>query len=305
MQELQGVAHTFFSGQGQAVQGAASVRRIGGVERQVRVDLDPQALLAHGVTAGDVNQQLALAQAERPGGKAELAGAQQTIRTIATVADAQALRDFDIALPNGQTVRLSAIATITDGAADPTQAALLDGRPVVGFSLARSRGADELKVRDGVKAALDQLAKAHPGSEFRLISDMSDETERSYDSSMSMLFEGALLALVVVFAFLRNWRATWISALALPLSIIPTFAVLHWLGFSLNMITLLAFSLVIGLLVDDAIVEIENIVRHLGMGKRPLEAARDAAEEIGTAVIATSVTLAAVFIPVALSLIHI
>ncbi len=281
------------------VEGVAAVRRIGGIDRQVRVDLDPQALLAHGVTAGDVNQQLALAQAERPGGKAELAGSQQTIRTIATVADAQALRDFNIALPNGQNVRLSAIATVIDGAADPSQAALLDGKPVVGFSLARSRGADELKVRDGVQAALDTLAASHPGSEFRLIADMSDETERSYTSSMTMLYEGAFLALVVVFIFLRDWRATWISALALPLSIIPTFAVLHWLGFSLNMITLLAFSLVVGLLVDDAIVEIENIVRHLGMGKKPLEAAADAAEEIGTAVIATSVTLAAVFVPVA------
>ena len=281
------------------VEGVASVKRIGGIDRQVRVDLDPAALLAHGVTAGDVSQQLALAQVERPGGKAEIGGAQQTIRTVATVEDAQQLRDFNVALPNGQNVRLSSIATITDAEADPTQAALLDGKAVVGFSLARSRGADELKVRDGVRAALVELAKTHPGTEFRMISDMSEETERSYDSSMTMLYEGAFLALVVVFFFLRNWRATWISALPLPLSIIPTFAVLNWLGFSLNMITLLAFSLVVGLLVDDAIVEIENIVRHLGMGKKPQEAARDAAEEIGTAVIATSVTLAAVFVPVA------
>lgn len=281
------------------VEGVAAMRRVGGVERQVRVDLDPSALVAHGVTAGDISQQLAQTQVERPGGKAELGGAQQTIRTIATVADADQLRGFNIALPNGQNVPLSALATIRDGAADPTQAALLDGKPVVGFSLSRSRGADELDVRDGVKAALDKLAKAHPGMEFRIVSDMTEETERSYESSMTMLYEGAFLALVVVFLFLRNWRATWISALALPLSIIPTFAVLNLLGFSLNMITLLAFSLVVGLLVDDAIVEIENIVRHLGMGKKPLEAARDAADEIGTAVIATSVTLAAVFVPVA------
>jgi len=281
------------------VEGVAAVNRIGGIERQVRVDLDPQALQAHGVTAGEVNQQLALTQVERPGGKAELAGGQQTIRTIATVTDAQALRDFSIALPNGQNVRLSALATVTDGAADPSQLALLDGKAVVGFSLSRSRGADELKVRDGVKAALDGLHATHPGVEFRLITDMSEETERSYSSSMVMLVEGALLALVVVWWFLRDWRATWVSAIALPLSIIPTFAVIHWLGFSLNMITLLALSVVVGILVDDAIVEIENIVRHLGMGKKPLDAAREAADEIGTAVIATSVTLAAVFVPVA------
>jgi hydrophobe/amphiphile efflux-1 (HAE1) family protein len=281
------------------VDGVAAVNRIGGVDRQVRVDLDPQALQAHGVTASEVSQQLALTQVERPGGKAELEGGQQTIRTVGTVTDAASLREFSIALPNGQHVRLSALATIADGAADPTQLALLDGRAVVGFSLARSRGADELEVRDGVKAALEELRRAHPGTEYRLVTDMSEETDRSYSSSMIMLLEGALLALVVVWWFLRDWRATWVSAIALPLSIIPTFAVIHWLGFSLNIITLLALSVVVGILVDDAIVEIENIVRHLGMGKQPLEAAREAADEIGTAVIATSVTLAAVFVPVA------
>ena len=281
------------------VEGVAAINRIGGVERQVRVDLDPRALQALGVTAGEISQQLAATQVERPGGKAELDGGQQTVRTIGTIADAQALRDYSIALGNGRDVRLSALATITDGAADPTQLALLDGKPVVGFSLARSRGADELKVRDGIKDALEQLAKEHPGTSYRLVTDMSEETERSYSSSMTMLWEGALLALAVVFWFLRDWRATWVSAIALPLSIIPTFAVMQWFGFSLNIITLLALSVVVGILVDDAIVEIENIVRHLGMGKKPLDAARDAADEIGTAVIATSVTLAAVFIPVA------
>ena len=281
------------------VEGVASVGRIGGIDRQVRVDLDPRALQAYGITAGEVSQQLALTQVERPGGKAELAGAQQTIRTIGTVDDAQQLRDYMVALPDGRAVRLSAIATITDGSADPSQIALLDGKAVVGFTLSRARGADELNVRDGVIEALDALKKLHPGVDFRLVTDMSEETERSYRSSMEMLLEGALLALAVVFWFLRDWRATWVSAIALPLSIIPTFAVIHWLGFSLNMITLLALSVVVGILVDDAIVEIENIVRHLGMGKNPMDAARDAADEIGTAVIATSVTLAAVFVPVA------
>lgn len=281
------------------VEGVAQVKRIGGVDRQIRVDLDPQALQAFGVTAGEVSQQLALSQVERPGGKAELAGEAQTIRTIGTVQDAQQLRDYSITLADGRSVRLSSIATITDGAADPTQAALLDGRPVVAFSLARTRGSDELKVRDGVKEALATLSKENPGTNFKVVSDMTAETETSYHSSMEMLFEGAILALIVVYLFLRDWRATWVSAIALPLSIIPTFAVIYFLGFSLNMITLLALSVVVGILVDDAIVEIENIVRHLGMGKTPIDAARDAADEIGTAVIATSMTLAAVFVPVA------
>jgi hydrophobe/amphiphile efflux-1 (HAE1) family protein len=281
------------------VDGVAQVSRIGGIERQIRVDLDPQKLLAYGVTAAEVSQQLALIQVERPGGRAEIGGEQQTIRTVGTVEDVQDLRDYTISLADGRAVRLSSIATVSDAAADPTQAALLDGEPVVAFSVSRSRGADELEVAEEVKATLDGLAETNPGVEFELVSNMVDETERSYESSMTMLWEGALLALVVVWLFLRDWRATWVSAVALPLSIIPTFAVIYFLGFSLNMITLLALSVVVGILVDDAIVEIENIVRHLGMGKTPLEAARDAANEIGTAVIATSMTLAAVFIPVA------
>lgn len=281
------------------VPGVALVARQGGVERRIRVDLDPQALAAYGVTAGEVSQQIAAAQVERPGGKAEVGNAQQVLRTVGTVADARALRDFSISLRDGRSVRLSTLARISDGAADPTQLALLDGKPVVAFSVSRARGASELTVTDGVHEALDALKATHAGIDFKLVTSTVEETERSFDSSMTMLWEGALLALVVVWLFLRDWRATWVSAVALPLSIIPTFAVMHWFGFSLNIITLLALSVVVGILVDDAIVEIENIVRHLRMGKTPLEAAREAADEIGMAVIATSVTLAAVFVPVA------
>ena len=281
------------------VPGVAQVKRVGGVDRQVRVDLDPDALQALGVTAGDVSQQLARIQVERAGGKAELDGDQQVIRTVGTIDSAKALRDYSISLPDGRAVRLSAVARITDAAADPTEAALLDGKPVVAFSMSRTRGSSEVAVADGVEKALEQLKSDHAGVDFQLVTTVIDETVRSYDSSMTMLWEGALLALLVVWFFLRDWRATWVSAIALPLSIIPTFAVMHFFGFTLNLITLLALSVVVGILVDDAIVEIENIVRHLRMGKTPIDAARDAAAEIGTAVIATSLTLAAVFVPVA------
>jgi multidrug efflux pump subunit AcrB len=281
------------------VPGVALVGRQGGLDREIRVDLDPQALQAWGLTAGAVSQQLARSQAEHPGGKAELGGAQQTIRTVGTLPDAQALRDFSLSLPDGRSMRLSAAATVTDSAADPTQVALLDGVPVVAFSISRTRGSSEVEVAKGVRETLDKLRQENPDLSFQLVNSTVEEAERSYSSSMTMLYEGAALALLVVWLFLRDWRATWISAVALPLSVIPTFAVMWLFGFTLNIITLLALSVVVGILVDDAIVEIENIVRHLRMGKTPMQAAIDAADEIGTAVIATSLTLAAVFVPVA------
>ena len=281
------------------VPGVALVTRAGGIDREIRVDLDPQALQAWGISAGQVSQQLARIQAERPGGKAEVDGTQQVIRTVGTIEDAAQLRDFSLSLPDGRSLRLSAVATITDGAADPTQVALFDGKPVVAFSLSRTRGSSEIEVARRVEAVLEQIKKSNPDLSFELVTSTVPEAERSFESSMTMLWEGALLALFVVWLFLRDWRATWISAVALPLSIIPTFAVMYAFGFSLNLITLLALSVVVGILVDDAIVEIENIVRHLRMGKSPLDAAIDAAQEIGTAVIATSLTLAAVFVPVA------
>ena len=281
------------------IPGVAQVKRVGGIDRQVRVDLDPAALQAYGVTAGMVSQQLARFQLEQAGGKVELDGGRQVIRTVGTLATAQELGGYSIALPDGRSVRLSHLATISDGAADTEQLALLDGKPAVAFSVSRTRKASELAVADAVEAAVARLRADNPGIDIRLVTDMVQETRTSYSSSMMMLYEGALLAVLVVWLFLRDWRATWIAAVALPLSIIPTFAVMYLFDFSLNILTLLALAAVVGILVDDAIVEIENIVRHLRMGKTPLEAAREAADEIGMAVIATSVTLAAVFIPVA------
>jgi len=281
------------------VTGVGSVSRVGGIQREVRVDLRPEALQALGVSAGSVSSQLARLQVEKPGGRAVAGGAEQAVRTVAVVRSAQELADYPIYLPDGRSVRLSAIATVTDAAAEPRAAALLDEKPVVGFSLRRTAGSSEVDVGLGVRKRIAALQAEHPEVRFVEVFSTVETAKASYDASMVMLLEGALLAVFVVWLFLREWRATLISALALPLSVIPTFAVMYWFDFSLNLLTLLALAVVIGVLVDDAIVEVENVARHRAMGKPPMQAAIDAADEIGIAVIATSVTLAAVFIPVA------
>ncbi|KFN49185.1 efflux RND transporter permease subunit [Arenimonas composti] len=281
------------------VAGVGQVGRSGGVDREVQVDLRPGVLQAFGITAGQVSQQLAASQLERSGGRATFGSGEQAIRAVGTVGTAQDLREFPIRLPDGRQVPLSTLAEVHDGHEERRQIALLDGKPVVAFSISRTRGSSEIEVGAGVEAAVRALEAAHPGVRITQVFSTVEEVHASYESSMTMLYEGALLAVLVVWFFLRDWRATWISAVALPLSIIPTFGVMWLFDFSLNMVTLLALAVVVGILVDDAIVEVENIDRHLAMGKAPKQAATDAADEIGLAVIATSATLAAVFVPVA------
>ena len=281
------------------VSGVGNVARVGGVDREIRVDLRPESLQSYGVTAGTSSSQLARLQVEKPGGRTEQGGAEQTVRTIATVRSVADIANYPIFLPDGRTVRLAALATVTDGAALPRTAALLNGKPSVALSVTRTSGSSEVTVGKGVRAVIAKLEADHPGLKFVEVASSVEQAEGSYDASIMMLWEGAILAVLVVYFFLRDWRATWISAIALPLSIIPTFGVMQWFGFSLNLLSLLALAVVIGILVDDAIVEVENVARHRAMGKSPMQAAIDASDEIGVAVIATSVTLAAVFVPVA------
>jgi len=282
-----------------AVRGVGSVSRVGGVSREVRVELDPNRLLALGVSAAEVSRQLKAVQQEAPGGRATLGGAEQSLRTIATVQTAADLGAMEIALQDGRRLRLDQVATVTDGVAEQRSGAFLNGKPVVGFEIVRAKGAGEVDVAQGARAAIEELKAAHPDIAVTEAFNFVDPVVENFDGSMWLLIEGAILAVVVVWFFLRDWRATFVSAVALPLSAIPTFMVMNWMGFSLNVVTLLSLSLVIGILVDDAIVEIENIMRHLAMGKSPLEAAREAADEIGLAVIATTFTLIAVFLPTA------
>ena len=282
-----------------AVPGVGAVRRIGGVDREIRVALRPEAVQGFGASPALISQQLARIQQEQPGGRTTVGGSEQAVRTLGTVSDAADLADFPISMPDGRSVRLSTLATVTDGTATITQRTTLDGRPVIGFAVQRTINTSEVDVGNAVREAVATLQEQQPRVRMVEVASTTQVAEDSFESSMHMLYEGAALAVLVVFLFLRDIRATLISAVALPLSIIPTFAVMYWFGFSLNMITLLALAVVVGILVDDAIVEVENIDRHLRMGKTPKQAALEAADEIGLAVIATSCTLAAVFIPVA------
>ena len=281
------------------VPGVGAVNRVGGVTREIRIALDPQRLQALGASAADISRQLRQVQRESSGGRTDIGDSEQPVRTLATVGTAEELASLRLVLSDGRPIRLSDVASVTDTIAERRSAALLDGQPVVGFEVARSRGASELDVAAGVQRALDELKAQHADLQITESFNFVTPVQEEYDGSMRLLYEGALLAVLVVWLFLRDWRATMISAVALPLSVIPAFAGMYLLGFSINVITLLALSLVIGILVDDAIVEVENIVRHLRMGKSPYQAAMEAADEIGLAVVATTFTLIAVFLPTA------
>ncbi len=282
-----------------SVRGVGAVARVGGVTREVHIELDPARLLALNTTASDISRQLRQVQQEASGGRSDVGGVEQSIRTIATVQTAAELGALDMVLSDGRKIRLDQVATVTDTVAEQRSAALLNGKPVVGFEITRSRGAGEVELAHAVVATLDRLKAEHPDITITEAFNFVDPVQENFDGSMSLLIEGAALAVLVVWLFLRDGRATFVSAAALPLSAIPTFAVMYLMGFTLNVVTLLSMSLVVGILVDDAIVEIENIMRHLRLGKTPYQAAMEAADEIGLAVIATTFTLIAVFLPTA------
>ena len=282
-----------------SVRGVGAINRVGGVDREVQVLLDPLKLQALGASAADVSRQLAKVQIESAGGRVDLGGSQQPLRTLSSLQSAEELSRLELSLSDGRRVRLDQIATIKDTVAEPTAAAFLNGKPVVGFEVARSRGASEIEVGNGVREKLKELQVARPDLSITESFDFVTPVQEEFDGSMILLYEGAILAVLVVWLFLRDFRATVVSAVALPLSAIPAFIGMHYMGFTINVVTLLAMSLVIGILVDDAIVEVENIVRHMRMGKTPYQASMEAADEIGLAVIATTFALIAVFLPTA------
>ncbi len=282
-----------------SVRGVGAINRVGGVDREVQVLLDPLKIQALGATAADISRQLARVQIESAGGRADLGGSQQPLRTLSSLKSAEEISRLELPLPDGRSVRLDQIASVKDTVAEPTAAAFLDGKPVVGFEVARSRGASEVEVGNGVREKLQALRESRPDLTITESFDFVTPVQEEFDGSMLLLYEGSILAVLVVWLFLRDLRATIVSAVALPLSAIPAFIGMYYLGFTINVVTLLALSLVIGILVDDAIVEVENTVRHMRMGKTPYQAAMEASDEIGLAVIATTFTLIAVFLPTA------
>ena len=282
----------------QGVKGVGGVERLGGVAREIRVTLKPDRLLALGITAADVNRQLRLTSADMAGGRGELGGQEQSIRTLAGAASLDTLAQTSIVVPGNRKVRLDELATLVDGSEEPRTFARFNGEPVVAFAISRATGASDAEVASAVARKIADLGTKNPGVRFDLIDTSVINTVGNYHSAMLSLIEGAALAVIVVFLFLRDWRATLIASIALPLSVLPTFWVMSTLGFSLNAVSLLAITLVTGILVDDAIVEIENIVRHMRMGKSAYRAALEAADEIGLAVIAITATIIAIFAPV-------
>jgi multidrug efflux pump subunit AcrB len=280
------------------VPGVAQVSRNGGVSREIRVELDPGRLQALGLTAVQVNEQLRALNLDAAGGRAQVGGGEQAIRVLGGAKTAQALGDTQVILPGGKSVRLREIADVRDGIEEVRTIARLNGRAATTFGVFKAKGASEVTVSKAVQAELDKILVENPAIHMTIIFSTVVHALQTYHSALSALIEGSILAVAVVWVFLRNWRATLIAALAIPLSAVPTFAFMQWMGFTLNQITLLGLSLVAGVLVDDAIVEIENIVRHMRMGKSCFQAAIDAADEIGLAVVATSFTIIAVFMPV-------
>ena len=282
------------------IEGMAEVNRFGGVDREIEVILDPVKMQSFGVTASQINAVLRQTNLDAAGGLAEIGGTRQSLRVLGNSDDAFALSQSQIQLGGGRTVRLADVATVRDGFSERTSISEVNGKEVVNFAMSRARGSSDLAVYDAALAEMDKIEAENEGVKFIKLSTNTTYTRGQYESSLWALVEGAILAVVVVFMFLRDWRATFISAVAIPLSAIPTFWFMDLLGFNLNFLSLLALALVAGVLVDDAIVEIENIVRHMRMGKTAYQASIDAADEIGLPVVATSFCIVAVFLPVGL-----
>lgn len=282
------------------VKGVAQIQRVGGVDREIRIDLDPSRLQAYSITATQVNDQIRQFNINLPGGRTNLGGSEQSIRTLGSAQSVEVLKSYQILLPNGSYIPLSSLGDVSDSFAEVRREAQLNGKPVVAFQVLRSSGSTLVTVEEGVRKAVEQLPKTLPSDvKLELIFTRATYIREFYESTISDLVQACALAVITILIFLRDWRATLITAVALPLSILPTFMVQQALGYTLNGMTLLGLALAVGNLVDDAVVEIENMERHMAMGKTPRQAAFDSSAEVGLAALASAATIIAVFLPVA------
>jgi multidrug efflux pump subunit AcrB len=274
---------------------------VGGLTvRQVRIDLDPQRLRAYQLTPADVSQALQRANSDMPVGLLTGTKEDAIVRVEGKIKDAKAFADVVVASRNGMVVRLADVGTLSEREREPDSISRVDGIPAISFQVFKQQDANIVETGRAIKSAAEELRKAlPPGVELRLVYADSDWVERSLDGVKHTLIEGALLTIAIVFLFLHSWRSTVITGLTLPIAVISSFIAIYLFGFTLNFMTMMALSLCIGLLIDDAIVVRENIVRHVHMGKGHREAAQVGTEEIGLAVMATTFAICAVFVPVA------
>ena len=280
--------------------GVGAATLVGQAEREIQIRLDPERLSALDISPSLVAAKLRSANIEYPGGKVNEDGREFILRTMGRFTSVQQIRDMVVLTPHGRLVRLSEIAEVIDTEKERTSASRLNGRTSVGVEIRRQSGANTVQVASDVKKEIEKINAGLPaGMNIAIVNDQSVFIENAIEDVLVNIAYGGTLAILVIFLFLANLRTTIISGLAIPTSIIATFTLMRLLDFTINFMTLLGLSLAVGLLIDDAIVVIENIFRHLQMGKKPMEAARDATNEIGLAVSATAFSIIVVFLPVA------
>ena len=284
----------------ETVRGVGQVTVVGGIQREIKIVLDPVRMRALGIGIDQVLGTLARENQELPAGSIETARSETLVKVRGLIEDPQAFGRLIVATRGGAPVRLEQFARVEDGLQEEDSAALVDGRRALSLDIVKVQGANTIAVADGVNEAVRAMkAELPPDVTLQVVRDSSVGIRASVNDVKRTLLEGAALTIAIVFLFLKSWRSTVITGLTLPIALMGTFLAMYAMGFTLNTMTLMALSLSVGLLIDDAIVVRENIVRHLAMGKSHFRAALDGTEEIGLAVMATTLTIVAVFVPVA------
>ena len=300
IRELTDLAEEVIATRFEAVSGVGGVNVLGGAAREIQVELDPNAMRAYGISPAQVVTALQRENREVPAGRIERGASERLVRITGRITDPRAFADVVVAVRNGTPIRVSDIGSVVDGTAQRRSAARLNGDEAVSVEVLKISGSNTVEVADGVRAVVSELEnQLPPDVRLTIIRDDSKSIRDALHDVELTIVLGALLTVMIIYLFLNSWRSTVITGLTLPVSIISSFFAMWMFGFTLNTMTLLALSLAIGLLIDDAIVVRENIVRHIEMGKDHIRASKEGTDEIGLAVFATTLAVIAVFIPVA------